>query len=293
MIQRVEGEPEFVDAGGASAYMQFRHGIDGAKLLDPIFTGLIEAYGLGREVIDAGCGAAPWAILAADAGAKAVFAFDSSQQMLDQAEEALRAQSDAVRRTVTLALASVFDIPKPTSSFDTALSVNVGCALPTLPGHFREVARVLNPGGIAIVTAPASLEVPFTTFGDEEEKIARLETDLEAVTDEAEMRQVVGGHTDILRASVVADGARYRLVKETGSLGVGQAIHRKIPGLVVPNYNHPQEDYEAGIEAAGFNILETTRSRLAEDEYTAHTGLGWQYVDSAPFDIYLLQNPVE
>ena len=290
MTQHGTEERQFVDASGASAYMQSRHGADGARLLDPYFTALIGEYCPGKAVVDAGCGTAPWAIFAAGVGATAVFAFDSSPEMLDKADEALQIQLAAVRNSVTLQLGSVFEIPKPADSFDTALSINVGCAIPTLPEHFQEMARVLKPGGVAIVTAPASLEVPFTTFGDEEKKVAALEADLEIVTDEAEMRAVVDGHADILRATITSDGSRYSLVKGAGVLSVGQAIHRRIPGLVVPNYNHPEEDYEAAIQSAGFDVLETTRPRLTEDEYTAERRLGRQYVDHNPFAIYLLQN---
>lgn len=309
MIQSPDltAEGQYVDAGGALEYKRTGHGPDGWLLLDPFFTAHIRDYSGGKEILDAGCGAAPWAIYAAAVGATAILAIDNSEQMLEQANNALDDQPDAVRGKVRLRRADVLDVPRPSESFGVALSINVGCALPSVAAerdrhshlvnpllrHFQEMARVLEPGGVAIVTAPASLEVPFTTFGDEAEKITGLDNDLEnlAGESEAEMRKVVGGHADILRATIVPDGANWKLIRQAGSLVLGQPIHRKIPGLVVPNYNHSAEEYGMSIQLAGFKMLAMAAQRLPKDQYNPKTGLGPEYITSNPFAVYLIQKP--
>ncbi len=281
---------QYVDAAGAAAYNQARHGKDGALLLDPVFIGHIEKFCPGKEVLDAGCGAAPWTIRAAEVGAKTIYAVDNSEQMLGNAQEQLGKQPEAVRGIVDLQLVDANDIPKSDDSFDVGLSLNVGCAIPNLVRHFKEMSRVLRPDGIGIITAPVTLEVPFTTFGDEEAKIAHLEEDLRTVSTEAEMRQKVVPNTDILRATIVLEGAHWKLIKEAGELALGQSIMRKIPGPVVPNFFHTSDEYEAAIDQAGFSAVETTRLRLSPEDYTAETGLGSQYIEHNAFDIYLVRN---
>jgi SAM-dependent methyltransferase len=299
-------EAQYVDATGAAAYTQNRHGLDGALLLDPVFTDYIASNSAGKEVLDAGCGAAPWAIFAAKAGALAVLGIDSSEEMLRQADQTLAEQPQAVREVITTQLGDILEISKADGSFDTALSINVGCALasvipsehgadskPATPlfRHFQEMARVLKPGGVGLITAPASLETPFTTFGNEQEKITALEVDLVSLAGEDvnEMKRVVGSHTDILRATLIANGPKWRLVKQTGELTLGQTIQRKIPGLVVPNYNHPSEEYTLAMQLAGLKIREIASRLLPPHMYTPETGLGKQYTTDNPFDVYLVE----
>jgi len=293
-----------VDDSGALAYAQFRHGPDGAILLDPFFTAHIKDHCEGKEVVDAGCGAAPWAIYAAHVGARAIFAFDSSEQMVTRGESEIAQQAEEIQERITLELADVLDIPRPAQSFDTALSINVGCALPSLGAwnifsqpvrqplqmHFQEMARVLKPGGIAVVTAPASLEVPFTTYGDEDGKVTSLEADLAAATSEGELKEIATAHEGVLRATMVNDSGRWQLIRNGAALLLGQPIQRKIPGLVVPNFAHSQDEYLEVIDVAGFEVLDLASPTLPVDDYTPETGLGVQYVDHNAFDIFLLEN---
>ncbi len=281
----------YVDRGGADAYEKFGHGPDGELFLDPRLREHIAEHSDGREVIDIGCGAGPFAIRAVQAGATSVYAFDNSGPMLEKARKAVAEQPDDILGKITLELSDAYAIPKDDRSFDTAYSLNVGCALRFLSKHFREMGRVLRHDGKGVITAPVTLEIPFTTFDYEDEKIAALEhvlTEL-AGEDQSEMKKVVGDQPDILRATIVRDGNYWQLVKESGSLALGQEIFRKIPGLVVPNYFHTSGEYEETITGSGLRVLETTRVRLPENEYTEQTGLGSQYMRHNPFDVYLVQ----
>jgi SAM-dependent methyltransferase len=294
----------YVDHDGAKSYAQARHGIDGAQFLDPIFTDHMRTFCPDNIVLDAGCGAAPWAIFAAELGANSVLAIDNSEAMYGQARKALNDQPGSIKNAVGLVLADVQEVPSDRDTFDVALSINVGCALPSngafsesgfakkvgpLEKHFIELARVLKPGGHAIVTSPASLEVPFTTYGEEDDKIQDLKDDLSALTGESadEMKKVVGGKDEILRATIVQQGDRWKLIEHIGTLGLGEFIYRKIPGLVVPNYNHDRSEYIHAMRDAGLAVPLLSARRLTTGNYSQEVGLGWQYKTSNPFDVFL------
>jgi len=285
------GQTQYVDASGALAYKTFGHGIDGSLLLDPFLATGLQDYCPEQKVIDLGCGAAKWAIHAVEIGADRVDAIDNSPQMLSQAEAALADQPESVRRRVGLQLASVLDVPRLNGSFDTALSINVGCAIEDLDTHFKEMARILKLGGVGIITAPVSLEVPFTTFGDEERKIARFKAELDGVTDEAEMKTIATAHTDILRATIVPDGSGWYVPEEADNLELGQAIYRKIPGVVVPNFYHTEAEYEAALQEANLDLRQANKERLSQADYNDKTGLGLEYLTKNAFAFYIAQKP--
>ena len=209
--------------------------------------------------------------------------------MLKQANDAVLAAGENVGAAVTLREGTVSDIPMSDESFDTALSINVGCAIPNLKEHFEEMARVLRTGGHAIVTAPGSLGTTFTTYGDGRRKIWNLREALAGVNSDADMMRVAGEHNDILRATILSEERQYRLAVGVGQLASGQAIHRKIPGLVVPNHYHSQSDYESAMELAGLDIVEWDRPLLPIEDCNAEVGLGYEYTQRNAFDIYLLQ----
>lgn len=77
------------------AYAESNHGPDGALFLDPYFKKDLEA--LNREkVLDAGCGAAPWAIYAASNGGD-VYAVDIQENMIIEAQRAAQKPSYLIK----------------------------------------------------------------------------------------------------------------------------------------------------------------------------------------------------
>lgn len=56
---------------GIQTYAETKHGPDGAVFLDPYFIPYL-LEGDGELVLDAGCGAGPWALLAAEEGARSM-----------------------------------------------------------------------------------------------------------------------------------------------------------------------------------------------------------------------------
>lgn len=106
----------------------------------------------GKDVVEVGCGSAPCARWLATQGAR-VTALDLSAGMLRYAAAA----NEATGIDVPLVRANAERLPFATGTFDTACSA-FG-AIPfvaDLPGTFREIARILRPGGnwVFAVTHP-------------------------------------------------------------------------------------------------------------------------------------------
>lgn len=291
----------YVDGQGAKAYADAGHGPDGAVLLDPYFTKHIRTLGTGKEMVDIGCGAAPWAIYAVKSGALAVAGYDNSEQMLAQAQQALSAEARDIAGRISLGFGTAKEIPVADETFPVALSSNVGCALPsddsnekakhgTLADHFVEMRRILRPEGFGIVTAPVSLETVFTSRGDEDIKIAEFNDALGHAKDSEAVRQVVGSNSDILRATIIEDGTAFKIASPE-EVWVGRKVLRKIPGLVVPNYVHTETEYEAAIADAGLEIIERDKHVLSDEHLSEDFDLGLQYRRRNPFAIYLVQKP--
>jgi malonyl-CoA O-methyltransferase len=94
----------------------------------------------GRVVLDLACGTGRYGLLAQNAGAKTVLAFDNSPAML-------RANALPQR-----ALATTEAIPLASNSVDVILCGLALGHLPRLAPSIGEIARVLKPGGCALVS---------------------------------------------------------------------------------------------------------------------------------------------
>ncbi len=288
------GGTEFADDAAAEAYARQCHGIDGKFLLDPFFLPSLVELSNNQDVVDIGCGAAPWSITATNAGANSVFAFDLSGPMVGQAIDA----TSELPNKPLLGRANAMDIPARDGSFGLALSINVACNLPGLSDerypvfrHFQEISRVLKDGGWAIFTTPSSLNDTFTTQGCEADAEA-LETALESISldDENQMRKVVASYEQILRATVFSSGNKWRLSKSDDEIPLGHPIWRKIPGLVVPNYYHPEEEYQRAIQATGLEIVAIDQPVVESGQINPEEmDLGSQYTKTNAFAVYLLQ----
>ena len=292
------GASRYVNNAGAQAYALARHGRDGAILLDPVFQSYMQDACPGQEVGDIGFGAATWAIEAIKYGATMVRGFDNSPHMLDQARKAV-AEAGMVGR-ITVEHGTVKSLPLESGTLAVALSLNVGCALPTyeaddeqgsgtLTDHFGEMKRVLKDGGVAIITAPVSLETPFITHGDEDAILAAFNAALREATDVEAANKAVGSNGDVLRATIIEDEGLFRIAKPK-EVWIGRKVLRKIPGLVVPNFVHTEREYETAITDAGLEIVEMQKPTLANEAEAQRLDLGRQYVEHNPFAVYLLHN---
>jgi SAM-dependent methyltransferase len=275
-------------ADGVSAYAKSKHGADGALFLDPFFIPTLQNLS-GKKLLDAGCGAGPWSIYAAQYGAQ-VWGVDLQKAMIDRAQEA--AHQAGLDQHIKFSVGSVAALAHEDNFFDCAISINVGCNLPldVFGAHFRELYRVLKPGGIAIITAPASFATLFTDGTDPKEISTAIDQAL--ATMNADDAQSVLGQlntlTHIVRGTFVTKDGRVVRVNNENVLQEGDAIWRKIAGLAVPNFYHSERAYEDSIRQAGLKLVHVDRHHFASFSEWARSefSLGREYVHHYPFAVF-------
>lgn len=97
----------------------------------------------GSDVLDAGCGAGDFSAALAQIGARAVGGMDISPGSLRLAQ--------AKTPSATFALGSLTELPYRTASYDVIWSWGVLHYVPDTQSALQEIARVLRPGGVALI----------------------------------------------------------------------------------------------------------------------------------------------
>jgi ubiquinone biosynthesis O-methyltransferase len=106
-------------------------------LVEPVF---------GKHVLDVGCGDGVMSARLAQEGAE-VTGIDNDPRMLEGARR--RASSAKIRPTFVGGSAEA--LPFPNGSFDIVVAITVLCLLSDPEKAFREMARVLRPGGRIVI----------------------------------------------------------------------------------------------------------------------------------------------
>jgi ubiquinone biosynthesis O-methyltransferase len=100
----------------------------------------------GRKVLDVGCGDGEFALALAKRGAS-VTGIDASVAMIDAAE--CRAKQHGA--DVTFQVATAGQLPFPAGQFDVVTAITILCFVDDAAPVFREIARVLRPGGRLVI----------------------------------------------------------------------------------------------------------------------------------------------
>lgn len=100
----------------------------------------------GRSVLDVGCGDGDLAVALSKAGARVV-GIDSSEAMIEAARQ--RAAREGVQAGFQVATAQ--QLPFAPESFDLVVAVTILCFVEDAAPVFREMARVLRPGGQLVI----------------------------------------------------------------------------------------------------------------------------------------------
>lgn len=281
---------------GVLAYCHSKHGPDGRILLDPYLEPFFENM-RDLTVLDAGCGAGPWSLRAAQKGAF-VHGVDIQPQMIERAKQLLIEHN--LEQKAFFELGDVLDLHFPDHYFDKAISINVICNLPlprkslskhnALLTHFNELYRVLKTNGQVMVSGPASLGVVLTNGKRPTEAIIRdiKQSIIQAnVQNDQGIIHTINQIKDVQRATFVARNEKLILIENEKDLMIGEKIWRKIPGLVVPNFYYPEEYYVKNLELAGFKIIKIKRPTLNNTAHRqAQVGdLGEEYKQHHPFVI--------
>lgn len=272
---------------GAKTYATVRHGKDGALFLDPYFLPFFENIE-NLRVLDAGCGAGPWSIYAAQKGAE-VFGIDIQENMIKQARSL--AEKEVTMQPIHFQVGSVGALPYSDNFFDCAVSINVGCNLPqeVFIKHFQELYRTLKSGGKVVITAPANFATIFALEHDN--VVGQMQHALAEINSQEELLQKIGSLNSILRATIVQQGDQFSLVHNENYLQEGQPIWRKIPGMVVPNFYHSEQSYNDALVHAGFTIIKIDRPMFETVEawQSNQEGFNRAYYEGYPFVIFHVQ----
>ncbi|MCS6899532.1 MAG: methyltransferase domain-containing protein [Myxococcales bacterium] len=108
-------------------------------LLDDLEIDLVRRYGVGKDVLEAGCGTGLLLERIAEFAARAE-GFDLSPGMLEKARE----------RGLSVREGSLTEIPFPDASFDVVCSFKVLAHVPDIRKALTEMARVTRPDGVVL-----------------------------------------------------------------------------------------------------------------------------------------------
>jgi len=113
----------------------------------------------GGRYLDAGCGTGDFLPDLAERGGE-VYALDFAEEMIERAQRKAEASGC---QGVHFAVGDVCDLPYESNFFDAIIGVGLVEYLADLDGAFRQMFRVLKPGGIFIVTVP-NIVSPFMAY---------------------------------------------------------------------------------------------------------------------------------
>jgi len=271
-----------------------------AAFLFPAAKEYLAKQASGKKVLDIGCGTGIWMKYAAECGAESVDGFDISLDMVKKAK-----QTTAGLGNVNVSVGDAGNMPYGDNTFDLALSIFVTCALQveTFIKHFKELYRVLTPGGKSVVitlTRSAfhnmfiNAKVNRVTV---EEKIQSILAKLPKQPTNEQINKEFADLNDLLLATFALDksGYLYR-VTDTSKLSNGHPVWIKTQTLVFPDYYYSDEFLQDQIKAAGLCIDQieyccTEERRIAFNKKSQGVQLEKAITDSPPNVLYHLSKP--
>jgi SAM-dependent methyltransferase len=280
-------------------YAESNHGPDGALFLDPYFKPALENLN-NKTVLDAGCGAAPWAIYAAKHGGQ-VYAIDIQEGMIEAAKKAVSLEQLTDR--ISVSKGDVAMLPYASDFFDRAISICVGCNLPltSFDKHFQEFERILKKEGIAVIGAPASLDVVFSNGTKSDLDVqSHIQEILSQLPDEPTPEIIAKNLSqleEVLSATFYMNGNRLALLKDERELKEGENIWRKLPKVVIPNRYYSKDfyikifrKYRLDIEKIDLPHFLNENDRIRYNNAAPNNfHLGKEYTSHAPFVIFHLK----
>jgi SAM-dependent methyltransferase len=171
-------------------------------------------HGHGARVLDMGCGSGYGSAHLAQAGARVVG--------VDRVEP-----DDAHRRAASFVLADLNAMPLREQSFDLVVSFQVIEHLEDPSAYLAAIARLVRPGGLALLTTPNLLTSDgVNPYHVHEYKSEELESLLGRYFDQVDM-QGVGMHPPV-RAYMEARSARIQKIMRLDPLGLRKRLPRAL-----------------------------------------------------------------
>ena len=237
-----------------------RHGTIGEAFFDYPIAQSLRTLVQGKRVLDVGCGVGNWCHFAVQYGAKRVDGFDIQENMVNLAKQA----SDfAHLNTVHIQVGDAADMPYGDNLFDVAISLFVTCNLSpeVFAKHFKELYRVLVPGGKAVLLIPTDWcnSYLYTKVGanptDVEKDIAQTLSGLPKHPSTAEITNAIKEVDGIFVTCFAVDskGDIFH-VKSIDQLKHGQPIWKQTEVMMFPNFFYSEDSTATHIVKAGFRI---------------------------------------
>ena len=265
----------------------------------PAISDYLKSKAPGQKVLDIGCGPGEWSCLASGCGARSVDGFDIQEEMVKLAKCAA-----ANYNAVNICTGDVKNMPYDDNTFDVALSLYVLCTLQpkAYVGHFKELHRVLAPGGTALVVnlARTAFDTIFVRCGaDKAAVIQKIENKLSSLSSLSTEKEINDSFEDLHEVLLVTftadkDGNLYR-VTNVHHLANGQAVWIKNRAMVFPDYYYDESFLHNQIGASGLKI-DLIESYCTEERRLIYNSINTQtfdktFTDDPPFQFYHLSKP--
>ena len=268
----------------------------------PALTQYLRAEAPDKKVSDIGCGKGHWSCLAAVCGAKSVDGFDIHEEYVRLAKKAT-----AQFATVNICVGDVMKMPYEDNSFDIGMSLYVtGWLRPeACVNHFKELHRVLAPGGKAVVinfSNPAFDKLYVTKEADRlavENEINKKLASVSTNPKYDEIRSTLEGMKDVTITTFAINegtGCLFR-VTDVGQLKNGQGVWFKIPAMVTTNYFYDDKYFQDQAKASSLNIdqIENYYSQERRIAYNMENPLNEitnkDSIEHPPFLMYHVSKP--
>jgi ubiquinone biosynthesis O-methyltransferase len=144
----ISGQPRAIPELGPDVYARWRASKIGAITEQLERQLILELVGdiKGRSILDVGCGDGELAVELANRGATVV-GIDASAVMI----KAARSRAKPVNVDVSFQVAAAERLPFRTEQFDVVTAITILCFVDDAAPVFREIARVLRPGGRLVI----------------------------------------------------------------------------------------------------------------------------------------------
>ena len=243
--------------------------------LDPTVGKFLETEAPGKKILDIGCGTGDWSYQAAQYGAKRVDGFDKHEKMVELAKQAT-SQFD----TVNIRSGDVMNMPYDDNIFDIAISIFVTCELPIeiISKHFKELHRVLVPGGKALVLnlSKAAFQTNLIDGANEATVQKKIDQILTCLPDHPTQQQISKAFEGLHEAACVCfaydkNGSLFQ-VKNMKQLVNGQAVVMKANIATFHDFYYDDEFLMDQTRAAGLQI-DQIENHFTEERRIVHNSL--------------------
>ena len=256
----------FVDHG-------HKHGAVGEAFVDSGIARSLKELVHGKRFLDVGCGVGNWCCTAAQYGAKTVSGFDIQEKMVEKAKEATSELDN-----VHIQVGNVADMPYGDTTFDVAISLFVTCnlSLTTFEKQFRELYRLLVPGGKVIMLTPTDWchSRLYAKLGSDpatvEAKILQILRNLPKYPTTPQITEAFKDDIGLYVATFAVDteGDVFR-VKNINQLTNGQPIWVYTDVMLFPNFFYSDQSIITSILHAGLHI-DSIENYFTEDRRVVH-----------------------